>query len=144
MVEGLGEWLTAFYTAVKRPRTFMKILTAALVTVFILHFGFGIDGDWGGTNLGLSIEAAYSNAFVMLAAEVVSEWQRRNAEKQTLMLDKLVEMSRTSQKTLKGVLLIAEAQREMLIDHAAMLKSLRESDSKILDVLQKGETDEQL
>jgi hypothetical protein len=120
--------LLRFYLTVRRPRNFLILLCIFIGTSLLLHFLNGYDGDWGATNLILSIEASTAGAVLMMVAESSAETQER-------MLEALVEMSQSQDKTLKGVLLIAEAQRDMLMDHANLLRALKDGDDRILKTL---------
>lgn len=119
------------YLTVRKPRNFLILLCLFICVSLLLHFFHGYDSDFGATNLILSIEATVAGAVLMMVAEESAEMQER-------MLKQLVEMGEAQTKTLKGVLLIAEAQRDALIDHAALLRLLRESDERILKALTKG------
>ena len=116
------------YLTVRRPRNFLILLCLFILSSLLLHYFHGYDSDFGATNLILSIEATVAGAVLMMVAEESADIQAR-------MLTQLVEMGEAQAKTLKGVLLIAEAQRDALIDHAALLRVLRESDERILNVL---------
>lgn len=124
----MRKWILRFYLTVRKPRNFLKIVFTFIGTSLALHWLRGYDSDWGSTNLILSIDATIASTVMLMV-------QEEGAEVQARMLAKLVEMGKAQEKTLKGVLLIAEAQRDMLIDHASMLKALKLGDEQILDAL---------
>ncbi|PYE21325.1 hypothetical protein C7410_115168 [Paraburkholderia silvatlantica] len=130
------------YLRFRSPRIFLVAITAFIVVSLLLHYFRGYDADWGGTNLTLSTEASIASAVITVAAEetlrllkailkIVKEHER--------MLNTMLEMQVAQEKTLKGVLLIAEAQRDMLIDQAKLLRALKEWDEQILGALGEGE-----
>ncbi|WP_429405327.1 hypothetical protein [Paraburkholderia sp. GAS82] len=116
----------------------MALITFVTVSL-LLHLVRGYDSEFGATNLILSIEASIASAMLMVVAEDSAEMQRRQAEQTREMLVAVLSMSEVQQRTLKGILLIAEAQRDMLIDHADLLRALKEGDQRILEMLTKGE-----
>ena len=103
-----------FYLTVKKPRNFLKIVCTYIATSVLLHWFRGYDADWGGTNLIMSIEATIGQTVMLMVQEEGNERQKQ-------MLEALVSM--------------AEAQRDMLADHAALLRTLREGDAQILETL---------
>lgn len=140
------------YLRFRHPKVFLIALCTFICTMLGLHFFFGVDSDWGGTNLTLSSEASIASAVVTVAAEetirllkIVLERiaelfayvKKRFAEIKVIVenVRSLVEMQ---DKTLRGVLLIAEAQRDMLLDHRALLQALKEGDERILKALTEG------
>lgn len=147
------------YLRFRHPKVFLIALCTFICTMLGLHFFFGVDSDWGGTNLTLSCEASVASAVVTVAAEetirllkIVIERlaelfayvKKRFAEIKLIVIEikrvaeevhALVEMQ---DKTLRGVLLIAEAQRDMLLDHRALLQALKEGDERILKALTEG------
>lgn len=124
----MRKWILRFYLTVRKPRNFLKIVFTFIGTSLVLHWLRGYDSDWGSTNLILSIDATIASTVMLMV-------QEEGAEVQARMLAKLVEMGEQQEKTLKGVLLIAEAQRDMLIDHASLLKALKQGDERILEAL---------
>lgn len=124
----MRKWILRFYLTVRKPRNFLKIVFTFIGTSLVLHWLRGYDSDWGSTNLILSIDATIASTVMLMV-------QEEGAEVQARMLAKLVEMGEAQEKTLKGVLLIAEAQRDMLIDHASLLKALKQGDERILEAL---------
>ncbi|PVX77157.1 DUF1003 domain-containing protein [Paraburkholderia unamae] len=106
--------LKRLYLKFREEKTFLRILILFVVLALVLHHLFGIDPDWGGTNLTLSIEAAIASAVIMME-------QKRSGEVQ--------------QKQLEAILAMAEAQRDMLADHATLLKTLKEGDERLLKTL---------
>lgn len=103
-----------FYLTVRKPRNFLKIVFTFIVSSLLLHWLRGYDADWGSTNLILSIDATIAGTVMLMVQEEGAEMQQR-------MLEALVSM--------------AEAQRDMLADHAALLRTLREGDAQILETL---------
>jgi hypothetical protein len=124
----MAKIILRFYLMVRKPRNFLTLALIFICTSLILHFTRGYDADWGATNLILSIDATIAGAVMLMVQESA-------AEKLETMLDALVDMGKAQEKTLKGVLLIAEAQRDALIDHSSLLRTLRESDERILKAL---------
>lgn len=108
------KWVMRFYMTVKRPRNFLKIVCTFIATSILLHWFRGYDADWGGTNLIMSIEATIGQTVMLMVQEEGAEMQRQ-------MLEALVSM--------------AEAQRDLLSDHASLLRSLRDGDARILETL---------
>lgn len=131
--------LLRLYLTVRKPRNFLIILCTFIGTSLFLHFACGIDGDFGATNLILSIEASTAGAVLMMVAEESAAWQKEHAERQSRTLAEVRAVSESTEKMLEGVLLIAEAQREMLLDHASILRVLRDGDQRILEALMKAE-----
>ncbi|HVM93414.1 MAG TPA: hypothetical protein VMT67_11415 [Terriglobales bacterium] len=115
------------------------------MTMFALHFGFGYDADWGGTNLTLSIEASVASAVITAAFPEMIRLLRFIIDRLEDLHTVAVETRRIAadvqehgqmiEKTLKGVLLIAESQRDMLLDHRALLQALNDGDARILKAL---------
>jgi arginine/lysine/ornithine decarboxylase len=106
--------LRRIYLKFRDEETFLRALCVFVVTMLTLHFARGADSDWGGTNLTLSIEAAIASAVIM-------KEQKRQGEVQ--------------QKQMLALLTLAETQRDMLVDHAALLRVLRDGDARILETL---------
>jgi len=102
------------YLTVRKPRNFLKIVFTFIGTSLLLHWMRGYDSDWGSTNLILSIDATIASTVMLMVQEEGAEMQQR-------MLEALVSM--------------AEAQRDMLADHASLLRTLREGDAQILETL---------
>lgn len=97
-----------FYLTVRQPRNFLKLVFAFIITSFSAHFLRGYDPDWGLTNLIFSTEATIAGAVMLM-------FQEEAAERAERMLSRVMEMNEAQAKTLKGVLLIAEAQRDALV-----------------------------
>lgn len=148
-MENSGSTLKRLYLRFRHPKVFLIALCTFICTMLGLHYFFGIDSDWGGTNLTLSCEASVASAVVTVAAEetirllkivierihevhVVAVGIRR-------IVAAMQEQGEVSDKTLRGVLLIAEAQRDMLLDHRALLQALKEGDERILQALTEGD-----
>lgn len=123
-----------FYLTVRKPRNFLKIVSTFIASSLLLHWLRGYDPDWGGTNLILSIDATIASTIMLMI-------QEEGAALQEEMLKKLVEMGQHQEKTLRGVLLLAEAQRDMLMDHDKFLRALREGDARILEALSEEKGD---
>jgi hypothetical protein len=137
--KSFAEMVRAAYLKIRSPRYFLWILAAYVVVSVSAHFLVMYDADWGLTNLVLSIEASMNGAVITIAAV---EGARATAEMLELVL-KLVQdihrIAEAQEKTLKGVVLIAEAQRDQLLDHRNMLEALKSSDERILKTLTEGE-----
>lgn len=110
----MRELILRFYLTVRKPRNFLKIVFTFIATSLTLHWLRGYDADWGSTNLILSIDATIAGTVMLMVQEEGNERQKQ-------MLEALVSM--------------AEAQRDMLADHAALLRTLREGDARILETL---------
>jgi hypothetical protein len=106
--------LLRLYLTVRKPRNFLFVLCIFIGTSLLLHFLNGYDGDWGATNLILSIEASTAGAVLMMVAEGSAETQGR---------------------MLTALLAIAEAQKASLEEHAAVLRALKDADERILKTL---------
>jgi RsiW-degrading membrane proteinase PrsW (M82 family) len=102
------------YLAARKPRNFIKVLCIFIVVSLSLHFLRGYDPEWGSTNLIMSIEATIAGAVMLMV-------QEESAEMHARMLTALVDM--------------AQAQRDMLADHAALLRTLKEGDERLLKTL---------
>lgn len=124
----MRELILRFYLTVRKPRNFLKIVFTFIISSLLLHWFHGYDTDWGSTNLILSIDATIASTVMLMI-------QEESAEVQAATLKKLLEMSEQQDKTLRGVLLIAEAQRDMLQDHTSILVALKQTDEKLLKAL---------
>jgi len=113
--------LFRLYMTVRKPRNFLILLCIFIGTSLALHFMLGTDADFGATNLILSIEASTASAVLMMVAEESAELQRQTVESQGRML--------------AALLSIAEAQRDMLADHTALLRSIKAGDECLLQEL---------
>jgi hypothetical protein len=102
------------YLAARKPRNFIKVLCIFIVVSLSLHFLRGYDPEWGSTNLIMSIEATIAGAVMLMV-------QEESAEMLARLLTALVDM--------------AQAQRDMLADHAALLRTLKEGDERLLKTL---------
>ena len=103
-----------FYLTVRKPRNFLKIVCVFVATSLSLHWLRGYDPDWGATNLILSIDATIASTIMLMI-------QEEGAERMDRMLEALLGM--------------AEAQRDMLTDHTALLRAIRDGDERLLKVL---------
>lgn len=110
----MRELILRFYLTIRKPRNFLKIVFTFITTSLALHWLRGYDVDWGSTNLILSIDATIASTVMLMVQEEGAEMQQR-------MLAALVSM--------------AESQRDMLVDHATLLRSLRDGDARILQTL---------
>ena len=152
--------LKRLYLRFRHPKVFIISVCVFISTMLGLHYFFGIDGDWGGTNLTLSCEASIASAVITVAgeeslrllkivleriAELFAYVKKRFSEIKLIVIEikriaeevhSLIEMQ---DKTLRGVLLIAEAQRDMLLDHRALLQALKDGDERILKALTEGD-----
>lgn len=130
--------LKRLYLRFRQPKVFLIALMVFIITSLILHFTRGYDSDFGSTNLTLSVEASVASAVLTVAAEESLYLLREILAivKLVYELVKLVkEQGLTIEKILKGVLLIAEAQREVLTDHSTILRTMRENDRLIIELL---------
>jgi hypothetical protein len=109
------------YLTFRKPRNFLVVLILFIAVSLTLHFVLGTDADLGLTNLILSIEASTAGAVLMVVAEESAELQRQTVDSQGRML--------------AALLAIAEAQRDMLTDHTALLRAIREADERLLKAL---------
>lgn len=132
--------LSRLYLTFRHPRVFLIALVTFVITSLLLHFFRGYDSDWGATNLTLSIEASIASAVLTMMAERAAAMQTEVAAQMRQMLEASLDMQAAQDRTLKGVLLIAEAQRDMLLDHKRILETLKEGDELILKTLTEGET----
>lgn len=110
----MRKFVLRFYLTVRKPRNFLKIVCVFVSTSLLLHWLRGYDSDWGATNLILSIDATIASTIMLMI-------QEEGAERMDRMLAALVSM--------------AEAQRDMLADHTALLKAIRDGDKRILQTL---------
>lgn len=144
-----AQLMKRLYLRFRHPKVFLIALCTFICTMLGLHYFFGVDSDWGGTNLTLSCEASVASAVVTVAAEETIRLLK-------IVIDRLHELhvvavgirkvvaamqeqGEVSDKTLRGVLLIAEAQRDMLLDHRALLQALKDGDERILKALTEGD-----
>ena len=143
-----GSTLKRLYLRFRHPKVFIISVCVFISTMLGLHYFFGIDSDWGGTNLTLSCEASIASAVITVAGEESLRLLKIVLERLgelhivAVGIRKVVaamqEQGEVSDKTLRGVLLIAEAQRDMLLDHRALLQALKDGDERILKALTEG------
>jgi hypothetical protein len=88
----MSQLLLRLYLVVRQPRNFLILLCVFIGVSLLLHFLRGYDGDWGATNLILSIEASTASAVLMMLAEEAAERQKEQTEYQTRMLKHLEEL----------------------------------------------------
>lgn len=131
--------LSRLYLTFRHPRVFLFALVTFIGTMLSLHFFRGVDSDWGATNLTLSIEASIASAVLTMMAERAAQTQQEIADQMRQMLGASLEMQEAQDRMLKGILLIAEAQRDMLLDHRTLLQALKEGDERILKTLTEGD-----
>jgi uncharacterized membrane protein len=131
--------LSRLYLSFRHPRVFLIALVTFVVVSLLLHFTNGYDSDWGATNLTLSIEASVASAVLTMMAERSAQMQQEVAGQMRQMLEALLAQEAAQERTLKGVLLIAEAQRDMLLDHRSLLQALKDGDERILKTLTEGD-----
>ncbi|HJQ13094.1 MAG TPA: hypothetical protein VJ840_18825 [Gemmatimonadaceae bacterium] len=130
--------LKRLYLRFRQPKVFLIALLAFIGTMLVAHFFRGVDSDWGATNLTLSCEASVASAVLTVAAEETLELLKTIlgiVQDVHLVVKVLREMDADMSKILKGVLLIAEAQREVLIDHKTILETVRDNDKLIIELL---------
>jgi hypothetical protein len=121
------------YLTIRRPRNFLILLCCYIVASLTAHFGFEYDGDLGLTNLVLSIEASTAGAVLMMVAE-------ESAEASARMLKAILQLVEEIRCNTAATLAIAEAQRDMQKEHAALMRALVAHDPRILEILAQGET----
>lgn len=144
-----GSTLKRLYLRFRHPKVFTISVCTFIGTMLGLHYFLGIDGDWGGTNLTLSCEASIASAVITVGTEETMRLLKivleRVAELHMIAVEirriaaAVQEQGKVSDKTLRGVLLIAEAQRDMLLDHRALLQALKDGDERILQALTEGD-----
>jgi hypothetical protein len=121
----MRSFLLRLYLRFRDPDVFVVVVCTFITTSILLHFFRGYDSDWGGTNLTLSIEASIASAVLTKMAKKAGQLQEKIAESQARMLESL--------------LTVAEAQRNMLSDHTAILRALKEADERLLKALTEKE-----
>lgn len=127
----MGKTLHRLYLRFRQPKIFLIALCTFIGAMLLLHFFFGVDGDWGGTNLTLSSEASIASAVITVAAEETLRllrliWEevkaiREGAKKQDIILATLLAM--------------AEAERERDNEQLALMRSMKETDERLLKTL---------
>lgn len=106
------------YLKFREEKTFLRILILFVVSSLTLHYAIGLDADWGGTNLTLSIEAAIASAVIMME-------QKRSGEIQ--------------QKQLEAILALVETGRDRDAEQLALMRSMKETDDRLLKALTEKE-----
>lgn len=104
------------YLTIRKPRNFLKLLCLFIAASLTFHFAFSYDPEWGMTNMMLSIEATIAGAVMLMVQEESTEMQA---------------------KMLTALLALAESAKERDAEQLAMMKSLRESDERLLEALTK-------
>ena len=59
--------LEALYTRFRRSRLFLIVLVVVVSLWLTAHYVFGLDPDFGGLNLALSVEATMAGAILYIA-----------------------------------------------------------------------------
>lgn len=144
----MGNKALQVYLTIRNPRNFLILLCVYIVASLAAHFVLGYDGDFGLTNLVLSLEASTAGAVLMMVAE---EGARTTAEMLKVLLQiakdvfelvkEVRDIAKAQDTTLRGVLLIAEAQRDTLADRNDRLHALEANVERILQTLTEPEAD---
>lgn len=111
--------LKRLYLRFRSPKIFLIALTTFIISSLYMHYSRHYDPDWGGTNLSLSIEASVASAVITVAAEETIKLLREILEIVKIIrefMEKQEERDRAQEKTLRGVLLIAEVLRDELLE----------------------------
>ena len=109
------------YLTIRKPRNFLKLLCLFISCSVALHFAFGYDIEWGSTNMILSIEATIAGAVMLMVQEEAAEMQA---------------------KMLSALLAMAEAAKERDTEQLSLMRSIRESDERLISALTKENTDD--
>lgn len=131
----MGKKILQVYLTLRNPKNFLVLLCVFIAGSLLAHNVFGYDGDFGLTNLVMSIEASTAGAVLMMVAEESARVTAEMLKHVVQLVKEIRQIAEAQDKTLKGVLLIAEAQRDTLIDHKRILDSLNERDERILKAL---------
>lgn len=110
----MREFVLRFYLTIRKPRNFLKIVFVYITTSLLLHWFHGYDSDWGATNLILSIDATIASTIMLMIQEEGAERMDR---------------------VLEALLALAESARERDIEQLALMRSMRESDERVLQML---------
>jgi uncharacterized membrane protein len=135
----MGNKALQVYLTIRNPRNFLILLCAYITGSLIAHFVSGYDGDFGLTNLVLSVEASTAGAVLMMVAEESARATAEMLQHVLQIVREVRQLAETLDKNLKGTLLIAEAQRDMLLDQRTLLQALKEGDDRILKTLTEPE-----
>lgn len=119
--------LFRLYVAARNPKYFLWLLCAFISSSIYAHTRLGYDGDFGLTNLILSIEASSAGAVLMVVADASAALCER-------MLTAILEMVTEIRANTAATLAIAEAQRDMQSDLLKLLNNPR-----VLKALTEGE-----
>ncbi|MGN6084919.1 hypothetical protein [Trinickia sp.] len=114
----MRERLFRLYVTVRNPKYFLWLLFAFIASSLYAHLRLGYDGDFGLTNLILSIEASSAGAVLMVVADASAELCER-------MLKAILEMVTEIRANTAATLAIAEAQRDMQADLLRLLSNPR-------------------
>lgn len=109
------------YARFRGSKAFLVGLCGFVAIWLGFHFVFGIDKDMGELNFMLSLEASVSLAFFSMLSDAQDSAQREIVN----------DIRRIGEATLN----MAEAQRDMLADHTALLKAMRDHDKQVLEAL---------
>lgn len=126
----MRERLFRLYVAARNPKYFLWILFAYIASSLYAHVRLGYDGDFGLTNLILSIEASSAGAVLMVVADASAALCER-------MLTAILEMVTEIRANTAATLAIAEAQRDMQADLLRVLNNPR-----VMKVLIEGDSHE--
>jgi hypothetical protein len=114
----MRKWILRFYLTIRKPRNFLKIACIFIGTSLTLHWLRGYDVDFGATNLILSIDATIASTVMLMV-------QEEGAEVQSRMLSALLSM--------------AEAERARDDETLSLIRSLKETDERLLKALTERE-----
>ena len=114
----MREFIMRLYLTVRKPRNFLKIVFVFIGTSLSLHWFRSYDPDWGATNLILSIDAT-------IASTVMLMFQEEGAERMERMVSALLAM--------------AEAERDRDTEQLTLLRALKETDERLLQILTEKE-----
>jgi hypothetical protein len=125
----MRERLFRLYVAARNPKYFLWLLFAYITCSLYAHVRLGYDGDFGLTNLILSIEASSAGAVLMVVADASAALCER-------MLTAILEMVTEIRANTAATLAIAEAQRDMQVQLLKLMNNPR-----VLKALAGGETE---
>lgn len=114
----MRDFIMRLYLTIRKPRNFLKIVFVFIATSLTLHWMRGYDADFGATNLILSIDATIAGTIMLM-------FQEEGAERMERMVEALIAM--------------AEAARDRDAEQIALLRTLKESDERLLKALTEGE-----
>lgn len=114
----MAERLFRIYIAIRNPKYFLWLLCAFITCSLYSHARLGYDGDFGLTNLILSIEASTAGAVLMVVAEASAELSDR-------MLKAIFELVTKIDRNTEAQLAMMQAQRDMQADLLRLLRDPR-------------------